>query len=198
MNKKMNDKHMAVLDYITRSINDNGYSPSVRDICSATGFSSTSTVHSYLKRLTEDGYIEMNDSISRSIRLPSRKDTVDVPVVGRVAAGTPILAVENIEDTFPVPKEYTRNSVTFMLRVKGDSMVDAGILENDLLLVKQQSTAQDKDIVVAVIENEATVKTFYREKDHVRLQPENKSMSPIIVKDNLLIAGKVIGLFRTY
>lgn len=146
----------------------------------------------------------MDNTISRSIRLPEplrqlgSADLVEVPIVGQVAAGTPILAEENIEDTFTVSSAYTKNSTVFMLKVKGSSMIEAGILEGDLILVKQQSTASNGDIVVAVLEDEATVKTYYKEKNHIRLQPENSSMDPIIITDDIIIAGKVIGLFRTY
>jgi len=204
MNKKLTEKQERVLEYIKKTIEEKGYSPSVRDICSAVGIKSTSTVHAYLKKLEEAGRIVMDNSISRSIRLPEplrqlgSTDLVEVPIVGQVAAGSPILAEENIEDTFTVSSSYTKNSTVFMLKVKGDSMIDAGILEGDLILVKQQATAANGDIVVAVLEDEATVKTYYREKNHIRLQPENSTMEPIIINDDIIIAGKVIGLFRSY
>lgn len=204
MSDLLTDRQQLVLDYVRNSILKNGYSPSVRDICKDVGIKSTSTVHSYLKTLTKFGYIEMNDTISRSIRIPGNLKqpaigtSVEVPIIGQVAAGSPILAVENIEDTFIVSSEYTKNSSVFMLKVKGNSMVDVGIFEGDLILVKQQSTAENGDIVVALIEDEATVKTYYVESDHIRLQPENSSMDPILIYGDILIVGKVIGLFRTY
>ncbi|MBN2558713.1 MAG: transcriptional repressor LexA [Clostridia bacterium] len=205
MSDILSDRQQKVLEYIRSSIDVKGYSPSVRDICRDTGIKSTSTVHAYLKKLSGLGLIAMDDTISRSIRVPgpsghsaSGKELVEVPIVGQVAAGSPILAVENIEDTFTVPAQYTRNSTVFMLRVKGDSMIDAGILEGDLILVKQQNTAQNGDIIVAVLEDEATVKTYYKEKNRIRLQPENSTMDPILIYDDIIIAGKVIGLFRSY
>lgn len=185
----------------------------MREICSAVGFKSTSTVHGYLessgKRSDSQGSDETQGhqgnrgtrKTARNVSEPvkdhySGKELVDVPIVGKVTAGQPILAVENIEDTFPLPVDFVQNSTAFMLRVRGDSMVEAGILDNDLVLVKQQSTASNGDIVVALIGDEATVKTFYREKDHVRLQPQNRYMDPIIVRDDLTILGKVTGVFR--
>ncbi len=203
MNDSITQKQEKVLDYIKSTIDEKGYAPSVRDICADVGIKSTSTVHSYLKKLTAAGLIEMDDSISRSIRLPAAghkddSDIVEIPIVGTVAAGSPILAVENIEDTFSLPSHYAGDSTVFMLKVQGESMIEAGVMPGDLILVKQQSTAQNGDIVVAIIEDEATVKTFYKEKDHIRLQPENSSMDSIIVKDDIYIAGKVIGLFRSY
>lgn len=204
MNNSLSDKQQNVLNYLKSSIDDKGYAPSVRDICKDVGIKSTSTVHAYLKKLTQLGLIEMDTTISRSIRLPDNQrhtdhnDLVEVPIIGQVAAGTPILAQENIEDTFTVSSAYTKNATVFMLKVKGESMIDAGILDGDLILVKQQATANNGDIVVAVLEDEATVKTYYKEKGHIRLQPENSSMDPILVYDDIIIAGKVIGLFRTY
>lgn len=204
MSNKITEKQEKVLNYIKETINKKGYSPSVRDICADVGIKSTSTVHAYLKKLNDNGKIIMDNSISRSIRLPEplRKlgssDLVEVPIVGQVAAGSPILAEENIEDTFTVSSAYTKNSTVFMLKVKGDSMIEAGILDGDLILVKQQATASNGDIVVAVLEDEATVKTYYKEKNYIRLQPENSAMDPIIIHEDIIIAGKVIGLFRSY
>ncbi len=204
MNDSLSERQQNVLEYLRKSIDKRGYAPSVRDICKDVGIKSTSTVHAYLKKLVSLGFIEMDSTISRSIRLPENlnqigsSDLVEVPIVGRVAAGSPILAVENIEDTFTVSSAYTKNSTVFMLKVKGDSMIEAGILEGDLILVKQQATANNGDIVVAVLEDEATVKTYYKEKDHIRLQPENSSMDPLLVYEDIIIAGKVIGLFRSY
>ncbi len=213
MNKKPNDKQQQILDFVNRQVEDNGYPPSVREICSAVGFKSTSTVHGYLERLEKDGLITKDPSKPRALRVIgskklyqrdsssfsdyySRKELVDVPIVGKVTAGMPILAAENIEDTFPLPVDYVQNSTAFMLKVQGDSMVEAGILDKDLVLVKQQSTAINGEIVVALIGEEATVKTFYKEKGYVRLQPQNQYMDPIIVRENLSILGKVIGVFR--
>lgn len=204
MNNSLSDRQQKVLDYLRATIHEKGYAPSVRDICRDVGIKSTSTVHAYLKKLTAMGLIEMDNTISRSIRLPEpirqlgSTDLVEVPIVGQVAAGTPILAEENIEDTFTVSSAYTKNSTVFMLKVKGESMIEAGILDGDLILVKQQAAANNGDIVVAVLEDEATVKTYFKEKDHIRLQPENSAMEPILVYDDIIIAGKVIGLFRSY
>ncbi|HHW47416.1 MAG TPA: transcriptional repressor LexA [Clostridiaceae bacterium] len=210
MKKVFNEKHKQILDFVAKHVQEKGYPPSVREICREVGFKSTSTVHSYLEKLRKDGLIQKDPSKPRALKVVnsnktvskdtkevfSRKELVDVPIVGKVTAGQPILAVENIEDTFPLPVDYVQNSTVFMLRVQGDSMVDAGILDKDLVLVRQQNTADNGDIVVALIGDEATVKTFYKEKDHIRLQPENRYMDPIIVKDNVTILGKVIGVFR--
>lgn len=213
MNKKPNDKQQQILDFVNREVEEKGYPPSVREICSAVGFKSTSTVHGYLERLEKSGLITKDPTKPRALRVVgnkktylrengttkdyySRRELVDVPIVGKVTAGMPILAVENIEDTFPLPVDFVQNSTAFMLKIQGDSMVEAGILDKDLVLVKQQSTAINGDIVVALIGDEATVKTFYKEKGYVRLQPQNQYMDPIIVRENLSILGKVIGVFR--
>jgi len=213
MNKKPNAKQQQILDFVNSQVKEKGYPPSVREICSAVGFKSTSTVHGYLQKLEKSGLILKDPTKPRALKVLngsrsnsennnyskdyySRRELVDVPIVGKVTAGLPILAVENIEDTFPLPVDYVQNSTAFMLRVRGDSMIEAGILDNDLVLVRQQSTANNGDIVVALIGDEATVKTFYREKNYVRLQPQNQYMEPIIVRDNLTILGKVIGVFR--
>ncbi|MDQ2087011.1 transcriptional repressor LexA [Herbivorax sp. ANBcel31] len=211
MENKLTKKQNDILDFLNKEIETKGYPPSVREICRAVGFKSTSTVHSYLEKLKREGYIVKDPSKPRALKviknskeeklkesdeIYSRKELVDVPIVGKVTAGQPILAVENIEDTFPLPVDFVQNSSSFMLKVRGDSMIEAGIFDNDYILIKQQSIATNGDIVVALIEDEATVKTFYREKEHVRLQPENKYLDPIIVKDNLSILGKVIGVFR--
>jgi repressor LexA len=210
MQKKLNEKQQLILDFVNSQVDEKGYPPSVREICSAVGFKSTSTVHGYLEKLEKDGLILKDPTKPRALKVVSnnnkpkkeaenyysRKELVEVPIVGKVTAGQPILAVENIEDTFPLPVDFVQNSITFMLRVQGDSMIEAGILDKDFVLVKQQSTANNGDMVVALIGDEATVKTFYKEKDHIRLQPENQFLEPIIVKDNLSILGKVIGVFR--
>lgn len=211
--KELNEKEKKILDFINSEIADRGYPPSVREICKAVGLKSTSTVHAYLEKLEKDGYIVKDATKPRALKvighkapkpvynhddIYSRKELVDIPIIGKVTAGAPILAVENIEDTFPLPVNLIQNSDAYMLRVQGDSMIEAGILDRDLVLVKQQSTASNGDIVVALIGDEATVKTFYKEKTHFRLQPQNPIYDPIIVKDNLQILGKVIGVFRTF
>lgn len=207
MDKLLSGKQKEILDFLNRQIQQKGYPPSVREICSAVGLRSTSTVHGYLQRLEKKGLIHKDPTKPRALRVTDGsnkqspnyfmgKELVGVPVVGRVTAGQPILAVENIEDTFPLPVEYTGNSDSFMLKVRGDSMVDAGILDGDYILVRQQSTANNGDIVVALIEYEATVKRYYKENGYYRLQPENQYMEPIIVNDGLSILGKVTGVFR--
>lgn len=205
--EKLSQKQIQILEYMKKEVKEKGYPPSVREICDAVGLKSTSTVHGHLERLERKGYIRRDPSKPRAIEIftssdstsdkPSAKELVDVPIVGTVTAGTPILAVENIEDTFPLPMDYAPNGEIFMLRVKGDSMINAGIFNRDLIMVKQQNTAENGDIVVALIEDFATVKTFYRENGYIRLQPENPSMSPIIVRD-VTILGKVVGLYRKF
>lgn len=204
---KITDKQLRVLNYVKECIKKDGYAPSVRDICKALDLKSTSTVHGYLVRLQKKGLIQKASLKSRAITVVgtqeknddkayyTSKEMVDVPIVGKVTAGAPILAVENIEDSFPLPIDFVGNSETFMLRVRGDSMIEAGILSGDLVLVKRQNTAENGDIVVALIEDEATVKTFYKEKNHIRLQPQNSFMQPIIVP-TCTILGKVAGVFR--
>ncbi|NLV35148.1 MAG: transcriptional repressor LexA [Clostridiaceae bacterium] len=214
MSKKINDKQRQILDFVNNQVEEKGYPPSVREICAAVGFKSTSTVHGYLRKLEENGLIVKDPTKPRALKVLnsnrgksdkeksiskdyySRKELIDVPIVGKVTAGLPILAVENVEDTYPIPADFVQNSTAFMLRIQGDSMMEAGILNNDLVLVRQQATALNGDTVVALIGDEATVKTFYKEKDYVRLQPQNRYMDPIIVRDNLSILGKVIGVFR--
>ena len=204
--KKATDKQLRVLSYVKDQIRKNGYAPSVREICQALGLRSTSTVHGYLARLQKKGLIQKAALKPRTIRITgdsfgnepafySSKEMVDVPIVGRVTAGQPILAVENVEDSFPLPLDFVGNSDSFMLKVRGDSMIEAGILNGDLVLVKKQNAAENGDIVVALIDDEATVKTFFKEKDYIRLQPQNSFMQPIIVP-NCVILGKVAGVFR--
>lgn len=221
MGKKRNTEELTtrqkqILRYITKQIQTNGYAPSVREIGRAVGLSSTATVHCYLKKLEELGYIRKENQKGRTLRVlkkeedlynpkrigkePSKafynkKEMVDVPVVGKITAGSPILAVENITDTLPIPIDFVGNSQSFMLVVSGESMIEAGILDGDLILVRRQNVAENGEIIVALIDDEATVKTFYKEKDHIRLQPENSTMDPIIVPD-CKILGKVIGVFR--
>ena len=209
--EELNKREKAILKFIEKKINEDGYPPSVREIGKAVGLSSTATVHGYLAKLRGKGYIKKEDKKGRTLKLLkggngmpientqknfySQKELIDVPLVGKITAGMPILAVENITDTFPIPIDFVGNSETFMLTVKGESMIEAGILDGDYILVRKQPDAMNGEIVVALIEDEATVKTFYKEKDHIRLQPENSTMDPIIVPDcNIL--GKVIGVFR--
>ncbi len=209
MQKKNDEKQQKILDFLNEQVKLKGYPPSVREICTAVGFKSTSTVHSYLEKLKKEGYIQKDATKPRALKIVknddeqndskevySRREMIDVPIIGKVTAGQPILAVENIEDTFPLPLDFVQGSTAFMLRVQGDSMIEAGIFDRDFILVKQQSTATNGDIVVALIGDEATVKTFYKENGYVRLQPENKYLEPIIVRENLSILGKVIGVFR--
>ncbi|MBO8433818.1 MAG: transcriptional repressor LexA [Tyzzerella sp.] len=200
----LSEKQQQILDYMKNEVKEKGYPPSVREICDAVGLKSTSTVHGHLARLEKKGYIRRDKTKPRAIEILeqrmshlSSREYVDVPVIGNITAGTPILAVENIEETFPVPVDYVHNDEVFMLKVKGESMIEAGIFDKDLILVRQQNTAQNGDIVVALIEEYATVKRFFKEDNYIRLQPENQSMSPILVRD-VSILGKVIGLFRKF
>ncbi|WP_058485483.1 transcriptional repressor LexA [Defluviitalea phaphyphila] len=201
--KKIGDKQQEILNYLKKEIKEKGYPPSVREICDAVGLKSTSTVHGHLNRLEKKGLIRRDPTKPRAIEILDdgfyniRRELVNVPIVGNVTAGQPILAVENIEDYFPLPVDYVKNDTVYMLNVQGDSMIEAGIFDNDLVLVRKQSTAENGDIVVAMIEDSATIKRFFREKDHIRLQPENSTMNPIIVS-NVDILGKVIGLFRKF
>lgn len=198
----LSKKQFEVLKFIKNEINKKGYPPSVREICDAVQLKSTSTVHGHLERLEKKGYIRRDPTKPRAIEVLdgesnvfTRKEMVELPIVGKVTAGLPILAEQNIEDTFPVPVDYVGNSTAFMLVVKGDSMVNAGIFDGDYVIVRQQSVAKNGEIVVALLNDEATVKTFYKEKDYFRLQPENPYLLPIITKE-LSILGKVIGVFR--
>ncbi len=210
---EINKREKAIIKFLEREIAMRGYPPSVREIGKAVGLSSTATVHGYLTRLEQKGYIKKESQKGRTLRLIkgqtgeliqkanegkdfySGKEMVEVPVIGKITAGAPILAVENVTDTFPIPIDFVGNSESFMLTVRGESMIEAGILDGDYILVKKQNTANNGEIVVALIEDEATVKTFYKEKDHIRLQPENSTMDPIIVPD-CKILGKVSGVFR--
>lgn len=200
---KITSKQQEILEYLKQQIISRGFPPAVREICEAVNLKSTSSVHSHLETLEKNGYIRRDPSKPRAIEIVddnfnlTRRELVNVPVVGTVTAGQPILAVENIETYFPMPMEYMPNVQTFMLKVKGESMVNAGIFDGDKILVQQQSTARNGDFVVALIDDSVTVKTFYKEDNHIRLQPENDTMSPIIV-DDCKILGKVIGLFRMF
>ena len=209
----INKREKAILRFIEKEMEENGYAPSVREIGKAVGLKSTATVHNYLAKLAEKGYIKKEEQKGRTLRLLkggngedmakkqedknyyTGKEMVEVPVIGKITAGEPILAVENITDTFPIPIDFVGNSESFMLTVRGESMIEAGILDGDYILVKRQNTAENGQIVVALIDDSATVKTFYKEKDHIRLQPENSTMDPIIVP-NCEILGKVAGVFR--
>ena len=200
---KITEKQSQILEYIKAEILNKGYPPSVRDICQAVNLKSTSSVHSHLETLEKNGYIRRDPTKPRTIEILDdsfnlvRREMVNVPIVGTVAAGQPILAVENIENYFPIPSEYMPNEETFMLKVKGQSMINAGILDGDTILVKRQSTARNGDMVVALVEDSATVKTFYKENGHIRLQPENDYIDPIILPD-VEIVGKVFGVFRFF
>ncbi|WP_273326688.1 transcriptional repressor LexA [Vallitalea guaymasensis] len=203
MSNDLSEKQIKILNFIKSEILNKGYPPAVREICDAVGLKSTSTVHGHLERLEKKGIIRRDPTKPRAIEIidesfsPTRRELVSVPIVGRVAAGEPLLAVENIEEYFPIPAEFIPNKQTFMLNVNGTSMIEAGIYDGDLILVQQQNQAIDRDIVVALLDDSVTVKRFYREPDHIRLQPENSSMTPIIV-DDVKIIGKVIGLFRRF
>ena len=200
---KISEKQREILEYIKNEILNKGYPPAVRDICEAVHLKSTSSVHSHLETLEKNGYIRRDPSKPRAIEIIDdtfqlvRREVVNVPLIGRVAAGDPLLAVENVESYFPIPTELMPNAETFMLKVKGDSMVNAGIFSGDNILVQRQSDAEDGDMVVALVEDSATVKTFYKEDGHYRLQPENDTMDPIIVQQGEIL-GKVYGVFRFF
>lgn len=197
----LSHRQTDILEFIKRVIRQKGYPPSVREIGDAVGLMSSSTVHGHLQTLEEKGYIRRDATKPRAIEVldsssdVSQKKIVSVPIVGRVTAGQPILAQENIEDSFPVPADLVNSDTVFMLKVKGESMIEAGIMDGDLILVRQQNTARNGEIVVALIGDEATVKRFFREKTLIRLQPENSTMEPIYSQD-VSVLGKVIGVFR--
>lgn len=213
----LKEREEKILNYMKEVIQQKGYPPTVREICTALNIKSTSTVHKDIDNLVKKGYVAKDPSKPRALMvldnhgnplLPSasgidrteRTDVTDIPLVGHIAAGTPILAVENVEDSFPVPSRFLGSGVNYMLTVRGESMIEAGIMDGDYILVKKQDTARNGEIVVAMVdgfESEATVKTFYKEDGHIRLQPENSSMSPIIVQD-VKILGKVKGVFRYF
>lgn len=200
---RISNKQKEILEYLKSQIINKGYPPAVREICEAVKLKSTSSVHSHLETLEKNGYIRRDPSKPRAIEIIddefnlTRREVVNVPIVGTITAGQPILAVENYNGYFPIPSEYMPNEETFMLMVKGDSMINVGIFNGDKILVQKQSHAKNGDFVVALIEDEVTVKTFYKENGYYRLQPENDSMEPIIVPE-LQILGKVIGLFRIF
>ena len=198
---KISAKQQEILEYIKDEILHKGYPPAVREICQAVNLKSTSSVHSHLETLEKNGYIRRDPTKPRAIEIMddtfnlNRREMVNVPILGNVAAGEPLFAEENIEDYFPIPAEMVANSEVFMLHVRGESMINVGILDGDNVLVQQQSTAKDGEMVVALVEDSATVKTFYKEDGYIRLQPENDTMEPIIVPD-CQILGKVFGIFR--
>ena len=200
---RITDKQKEILEFMKQELLNKGYPPTVRDICEAVQLKSTSSVHSHLETLEKNGYIRRDPTKPRAIEIIddnfnlTRREVANVPMVGRVAAGEPILAVENVESYFPIPTEYMPNAEAFMLKVKGESMINAGIFDGDNVLVEKCNTARNGDMVVALVDDSATVKTFYKEANHIRLQPENDSMDPIIV-DNCEILGKVFGVFRFF
>ncbi|MBY0759099.1 MULTISPECIES: transcriptional repressor LexA [Sellimonas] len=200
-NGNITKKQSEILEYIKGQILTRGFPPAVREICEAVNLKSTSSVHSHLETLEKNGYIRRDPTKPRAIEILddnfnlTRREMANIPIIGRVAAGEPLLAEQNIEDYFPVPVEKLPNAQTFFLRVKGDSMINAGIYDKDYILVEQKSTADNGEIVVAMVDDGATVKRFYKEDGHYRLQPENDTMDPIIV-DDVTVLGKVIGLMR--
>lgn len=200
---KISKKQQEILEYIKNQILQRGFPPAVREICEAVNLKSTSSVHSHLETLEKNGYIRRDPTKPRAIEILddtfnlTRREMVNVPIIGQVAAGQPILAEENIVDYFPFPAERMPNKQTFLLKVKGESMINAGILDGDYVLVEQDATASNGDMVVALVEDSATVKTFYKEEGVFRLQPENDFMDPIIVKE-VSILGKVIGVMRFF
>jgi len=200
MSNPRGESQEKIFAYIKKVVQAKGYPPSVREICEATGLRSTSTVHAHLKRLEKRGLISRDSMKPRAISLSESlpyADVLSVPVVGRVTAGTPILANENIEDYISIPNVLLGDGEHYILGVRGDSMIDAGIHDGDFVVVRKQQDANNGDIVVAMIDDEATVKRFYRESNHIRLQPENAAMSPILTK-NVTILGKVVSLYRLY
>ncbi|MFT8871255.1 MAG: transcriptional repressor LexA [Sporolactobacillus sp.] len=200
---RLSNRQQAILDYIKQQVASKGYPPSVREICDAVGLASSSTVHGHLTRLEKKGLIRRDPTKPRAIEVLSpdsehyREKAIDVPVIGKVTAGMPISAVEDIEEYFPVPESMASDEPLFILNVQGESMINAGILDGDKVIVRQQQTAENGEIVVAMTEdNEATVKRFFKEKNYIRLQPENQDMDPIILS-NCVILGKVVGVFRS-
>lgn len=202
---QLTDKQREILEYMKKCILEKGYPPAVREICEAVHLKSTSSVHAHLESLEEKGFIRKDPTKPRAIEILddtfnlTRREVVNIPIVGTVTCGEPILAEQNIEDYFPVLPNYLKTKGnTFMLKVKGDSMINAGIFDGDLVMVEESNTARNSEIVVALIDDEATVKTYYKEDGYYRLQPENDTMDPIIVRGEMQILGKVVGLFRTF
>ena len=200
---KITKKQSEILEYIKSQILNKGYPPSVRDICEAVQLKSTSSVHSHLETLEKNGYIRRDPTKPRAIEIIDdnfnlvRREVVNVPIIGKVAAGQPLLAVENVDSYFPIPMEFMPNEQCFMPKVAGESMINAGIFDGDTILVEQRQTASNGDMIVALVDDSATVKTYYKEEGHIRLQPENDTMDPIIVPD-CQILGKVFGVFRFF
>lgn len=200
---KITPKQSEILEYIKEEILKKGYPPAVREICEAVNLKSTSSVHSHLETLEKNGYIRRDPTKPRAIEIMDdsfqmvRREMASIPIIGTVAAGQPILAEQNIEGYFPIPADMVPSGDTFVLKVKGDSMINAGIFNGDQIFVRSCNTAENGDTVVALVDDSATVKTFYKEKGHYRLQPENDTMDPIIV-DDVEILGKVFGVFRLY
>jgi repressor LexA len=200
--EELRNKQKEIYEYMKNYVLGKGYPPSVREICEAVGLKSTSTVHGHLERLEKKGLIRRDPTKPRAIELikdsVTKREIIDIPIVGKVTAGMPILAVENIEDTFSVPINYIKSSnELFILNVSGDSMIEAGIFDGDMAIIEKVNVAENGDIIVALIDNEATLKRFFKEKEHIRLQPENSTMKPIIVED-CSILGKLVGIFRQY
>lgn len=196
------DKQSEIYEFLKTYTENKGYPPSVREICEAVSLRSTSTVHGHLKRLEKKGMIKRDPSKPRALEIPElsapKKEMINIPIVGKITAGLPILATENIEDTFPLPLDFIKHDrELFMLKVSGQSMINAGIRDNDLAIIECAQTAINGEIVVALIDDSATIKRFFKEKDHVRLQPENDAMEPIIV-DDCKILGKLVGIFRSF
>ncbi|MCR3761274.1 transcriptional repressor LexA [Clostridium felsineum] len=199
---KTRDVQSEIYEFIRQEVLDKGYPPSVREICAKVGLSSTSTVHGHLSRLEKKGLIRRDPTKPRAIELIkdpiSKREMIDIPIVGKVQAGQPILAVENIEDYLTIPLNFVKNTnELFILKISGNSMIEAGIYEDDLAIIEKTNYAQNGDIVVALIENDATIKRFFKEKNQIRLQPENHTMEPIIV-DNCEVIGKLVGIYRRY
>ena len=198
--EEIKDKQLEIYEYLKSYTENKGYPPAVREICEAVGLKSTSTVHGHLKRLEKKGFIKRDPTKPRALEIidSHKKELLNIPLVGKVTAGAPILATENIEDIFPLPMDYIKhNEELFMLKVSGNSMINAGINDGDFAIIEKVQTAKNGDIIVALIENDATIKTFYKEKDHIRLQPENDELEPIIIKD-CTILGRLVGIFRAY
>ncbi|MDD3226854.1 MAG: transcriptional repressor LexA [Tissierellia bacterium] len=202
----LSDKQVQILKYIKDELTLRGYPPSIREICKAVGLSSTSSVHAHLNTLEEKGYIKKGTNKRRALELIDvddicsdmpKKEIINLPIIGTITAGSPILAVENIDDTLPISIDFVGNKESYVLKVKGDSMIEAGILHGDFVIVNSQHNAKNGDIVVALIGDEATVKTFYKEKDHIRLQPQNSSMDPILIKEPYIL-GVVKAVVRKY
>ena len=201
MMSELKDKQLLIYEFLKDFTSQKGYPPTVREICKAVGLKSTSSVHGHLKQLEKEGLIKRDPTKPRALEIVDsviKKEMINVPIIGKVTAGLPILANENIEDSFPLPLDYVKHTNDlFMLKISGSSMIKAGILDGDFAIIERTQTASNGDKIVALIENEATLKTFYRENNHIILQPENDEMEPIIV-DNCSILGKLIGIYRTY